>query len=193
MNDENVGVPQEPKTPESPMPETEAVVAEPEPAEEAYVADEVAGEQAEPAPEAPEPAGAYAAAEPVTPAEPPAPPAQTQAAPPAPPQPVAPPPPPAPSAPQYAQPAAPAPVVTSTDKNKIVAGVLAILLGSLGIHKFYLGYTKEGIILLVVSLVSFGLLAWVTSIVGIVEGVIYLTKTDEDFYATYVAGRKSWF
>ena len=75
----------------------------------------------------------------------------------------------------------------------MVAGILAILLGAFGIHKFYLGYTKEGIILLAVTLVSFGALAFVTSIVGIVEGVMYLTKTDQDFYATYVAGRKAWF
>ncbi len=110
-----------------------------------------------------------------------------------------PPPPPAPpQPPAYAPPQAPPQVGAQTapppdEKQKIVAGILAILLGALGIHKFYLGYTKEGIILLAVSLISFGMLAWVSSIIGIIEGVIYLTKTDEDFYRTYVAGRKSWF
>lgn len=121
---------------------------------------------------------------------------EPMAAPEPPPAPVAPPapgyaPPPPPggyAAPGYTPQAAPA-----SDKNKMVAGILAILLGAFGIHKFYLGYTKEGIILLAVTLVSFGALAFVTSIVGIVEGVMYLTKTDQDFYATYVTGRKAWF
>ncbi len=125
---------------------------------------------------------------PVPPAPPVAPPA-----PPAAPTPGYAPPPPAPGyvppqVPSYAPQAA-----LAGDKNKIVAGILAILLGALGIHKFYLGYTKEGIILLAVSLISFGMLAWATSIVGLIEGIMYLTKTDEDFYAMYVAGRKSWF
>jgi TM2 domain-containing membrane protein YozV len=115
---------------------------------------------------------------------------------------TAPEPPPAPPSPGYAPPPPPGGYVApgyapqgaaASDKNKMVAGILAILLGAFGIHKFYLGYTKEGIILLAVTIVSFGALAFVTSIVGIVEGVMYLTKTDQDFYATYVSGRKAWF
>jgi TM2 domain-containing membrane protein YozV len=82
-------------------------------------------------------------------------------------------------------------------EKKIVAGVLAIVLGGLGIHKFYLGYTRAGIIMLVVSLVigaftcggGYGLMG----IVGLIEGIIYLTKTDSDFVATYVTGKKEWF
>jgi TM2 domain-containing membrane protein YozV len=75
----------------------------------------------------------------------------------------------------------------------LIAGLLGILLGAFGVHKFYLGYTKEGAILLAVSIVSCGMLAAVSSIIGLVEGIMYLTKTDEEFYATYVVGRKSWF
>jgi len=74
-------------------------------------------------------------------------------------------------------------------EKKVVAGILAILLGSLGVHKFYLGYTKEGIIQLVISLGTCGLLG----ILGLIEGIIYLTKSDEEFVATYVTGRKGWF
>lgn len=146
------------------------------------------------APAAPEPTAAPeppAAPEPVAAPAPEPPPAAPQYAPPAaPPAPgYAPPPPPGGyAAPGYAPQTSPA-----SDKNKMVAGILAILLGAFGIHKFYLGYTKEGVILLAVTIVSFGALAFVTSIVGIVEGVMYLTKTDQDFYATYVAGRKAWF
>ncbi|MFP4581519.1 MAG: TM2 domain-containing protein, partial [Candidatus Sumerlaeia bacterium] len=75
-------------------------------------------------------------------------------------------------------------------EKKLVAGILAILLGSLGIHKFFLGYTKEGIIMLLVGLVTCGSISWV---IGLVEGIIYLTKTDEEFVATYINGQKGWF
>ena len=102
------------------------------------------------------------------------------------PTPPAPPAPPAPSVPS-------APSPGSSDKSKVAAGILAILLGSLGVHKFYLGYTKEGVIMLAVSVVSFGMLAGVVGIIGLVEGILYLTKTDQDFAATYVVGRKAWF
>ncbi len=78
-------------------------------------------------------------------------------------------------------------------EKKVVAGILGILLGALGIHKFMLGYTKEGVIMLLVSLLTLGLLAWIMAIIGLIEGIIYLTKSDEDFVATYVTGRKGWF
>lgn len=78
---------------------------------------------------------------------------------------------------------------TNVENKKIVAGILGILLGSFGAHKFYLGYNKEGIIQLVVSIVTCGL----GGIVGFVEGIIYLTKSDDDFYQTYQVGKKPWF
>lgn len=74
--------------------------------------------------------------------------------------------------------------------KKLVAGILAILLGSLAIHKFYLGYTKEAVIHLVVSLITCGAAG---SIIGLIEGIIYLTKSDEEFVATYIVGHKGWF
>ncbi len=73
------------------------------------------------------------------------------------------------------------------------AGILGILLGSLGIHKFVLGYTKEGVIMLVITLVTCGFGAIVTSIIGIVEGIMYLTKSDEEFVNTYITNKKPWF
>ncbi|AZB71561.1 TM2 domain-containing protein [Synechococcus elongatus] len=79
------------------------------------------------------------------------------------------------------------------NSKKILAGILAIILGALGIHKFVLGYTTEGIIMLLVSILSCGFLAPVMSIIGIIEGIIYLTKTDEQFEAIYITGRKPWF
>ena len=74
-------------------------------------------------------------------------------------------------------------------EKKIVAGILGILLGGFGIHKFYLGYTKQGIIQLVLTLVTCG----AASIIGLIEGIIYLTKSDEEFVATYITGQKGWF
>ena len=74
-------------------------------------------------------------------------------------------------------------------EKKIVAGILGILLGGLGIHKFYLGYTKEGIIQIIVTLFTCG----IGSIIGLIEGIIYLTKSDEQFVATYITGKKGWF
>jgi TM2 domain-containing membrane protein YozV len=73
------------------------------------------------------------------------------------------------------------------ENKKIIAGVLAIILGGLGIHKFILGYTQEGIIQLLIGLCGIGY------IIGIIEGIIYLTKTDEEFYQTYQVGKKGWF
>ena len=70
---------------------------------------------------------------------------------------------------------------------------MAIILGSLGIHKFILGYQKEGLIMLLVTILTCGFGGTITSIIGLVEGIIYLTKTDEDFYQTYQVGKKPWF
>lgn len=79
--------------------------------------------------------------------------------------------------------------IIKQDNKKVLAGVLAIVLGGLGIHKFVLGYTKEGIIQLVIGVVTCG----AGGIIGLVEGIIYLTKTDEEFYQTYQVGKKGWF
>ncbi|MCX7591466.1 MAG: TM2 domain-containing protein, partial [Kiritimatiellae bacterium] len=74
------------------------------------------------------------------------------------------------------------------EKSKIAAGLLAIFLGSLGIHKFYLGYTKEGLIMLLISVLTCGIGAGIMSIIGLIEGIIYLTKSDAEFVQTYVQG-----
>ncbi len=81
-------------------------------------------------------------------------------------------------------------------EKKILAGILGIVFGGLGIHKFVLGYTTEGIIMCVVYVAGMffcGLPALAIAIVGIVEGVIYLTKTDEEFVRTYIINKKPWF
>ena len=64
-------------------------------------------------------------------------------------------------------------------KNKYVAGILAILLGDLGIHKFYLGKIGWGIVYL--------LFCWtgIPAIAGLIEGIIYLCTDDETFQVKY--------
>ncbi len=82
-------------------------------------------------------------------------------------------------------------------KSKVAAGLLAIFLGSLGIHKFYLGYNTAGVVMLLVSIiggiVTLGIATGIMSLIAFIEGIIYFTKTDEQFYYIYVAGRKTWF
>jgi TM2 domain-containing membrane protein YozV len=74
-------------------------------------------------------------------------------------------------------------------EKKIVAGICGILIGGLGVHKFILGYTKEGIIQIVLSVVTCG----IGGIIGFIEGIIYLTKSDEDFVNTYITNKRGWF
>jgi hypothetical protein len=60
-------------------------------------------------------------------------------------------------------------------RNRIAAGVLAIMLGSIGVHKFYLGKIWQGLMFL--------LFFWtgIPAVIGFVQGIIYLTQTDEEF------------
>ena len=87
------------------------------------------------------------------------------------------------------------------DNKKLLAGILAIVFGQLGVHKFILGYQKEGIIMLVSTVIGYATMCFIigsfivmaTAIIGLIEGIIYLTKTDEEFYNTYQVGKKPWF
>src|ERR1043166_8647538 len=87
------------------------------------------------------------------------------------------------------------PTMTAASRasSKIPAGVCGILLGSLGIHKFILGYTGAGLIMLLVTILSCFILSPIMHLIGVIEGIIYLTKTDADFVRLYVEGRREWF
>lgn len=82
-----------------------------------------------------------------------------------------------------------APPNYTQENKKILAGILAIVIGSLGVHKFILGYTQEGIIQIVITIVTCG----IGGIIPLIEGIIYLTKSDEEFYQTYQVGKRAWF
>ncbi|GGG92404.1 hypothetical protein GCM10011416_06670 [Polaribacter pacificus] len=79
------------------------------------------------------------------------------------------------------------------ESKRIIAGILGILLGSLGIHKFVLGYTTEGVVMLLISVLTCGIGAWLMGLFGLIEGILYLTKSDEDFVYTYQTNKKGWF
>ncbi len=89
------------------------------------------------------------------------------------------------------------PTQTTSSKDHVAAGLLAIFLGSLGIHKFYLGYNTPGFIMLAVSILgslfTFGLAGAVMGIIAIVEGIIYLTRSQSEFEAIYVTSKREWF
>ena len=70
-------------------------------------------------------------------------------------------------------------------KSKVAAGVLGILLGCLGIHNFYLGYTTKGIIQLAITVVTLGAGAFISGIWGFIEGIMILTGS----ISTDAAGR----
>ncbi len=87
-------------------------------------------------------------------------------------------------------------VFDSKENKKMLAGILGIILGSLGIHKFILGYNKEGIIMLILGILGIftcGITSSISWIVGLIEGIMYLTKSDDEFYQTYQVGKKPWF
>jgi TM2 domain-containing membrane protein YozV len=72
--------------------------------------------------------------------------------------------------------------------DRTMCGIMAILLGGFGVHKFMMGQTTPGIIMIALTLCT-----CTGGLVGLIEGIIYLTKTDEEFYQTYVVEKKAWF
>jgi TM2 domain-containing membrane protein YozV len=83
--------------------------------------------------------------------------------------------------------------LTEVSNRKLAAGLVGIFLGAFGIHKFVLGYTKSGVIMLVVTLLTCGFGGFVMGVIGLIEGIIYLTKTPQEFQAMYLDSRKPWF
>ena len=95
----------------------------------------------------------------------------------------------------YAEAPKAAPAV-SGEKSKVVAGILALFLGAFGIHKFYLGCTSAGVIMLVVwllGLILLGIPSLVIGIIAFIEALMYFFKSDADFERIYVKSQKCWF
>jgi TM2 domain-containing membrane protein YozV len=82
-------------------------------------------------------------------------------------------------------------------QKKILCGILGIVCGALGIHKFVLGYNTAGIIMVCVTLIAgfftCGMSSAAMGIIGLIEGIIYLTKSDQEFHHMYVVNKKEWF
>tara|TARA_B110000914_G_C15303990_1_gene372418 strand:+ start:272 stop:736 length:465 start_codon:yes stop_codon:yes gene_type:complete len=87
------------------------------------------------------------------------------------------------------------PNMSKNEKDKLIACLLAIFLGGLGIHKFYLGYEKQGITMLLLGTIGWLLIipALINALIALVEGIIYITKSDEEFEQIYVQNQKPWF
>jgi TM2 domain-containing membrane protein YozV len=75
------------------------------------------------------------------------------------------------------------PSVDPQAKSKIVAGLLGIFVGGLGVHRFYLGFTKIGVIQIIVTILTCG----IGSLWGFVEGILYLIGAGN--YTTDATGR----
>ncbi|MBQ0760183.1 MAG: TM2 domain-containing membrane protein YozV [Zhongshania sp.] len=86
--------------------------------------------------------------------------------------------------------------IATASSKKIAAALLAFFFGAFGVHKFYLGYNKQGVIMLLTFLFGFILLGLPSIAIGIIafiEFILYITKSDDDFDQTYVIGQRPWF
>ena len=84
----------------------------------------------------------------------------------------------------------------TAEKSKLVAALLALFLGVFGVHKFYLGCNKAGIIMLLCffpGMLLFGIPMIIISVVAFVEFIIYIIKSDEEFEDIYIDNKKCWF
>jgi TM2 domain-containing membrane protein YozV len=82
---------------------------------------------------------------------------------------------------------------TPGDSKKILAGLMGIFFGWLGVHKFILGFTGAGLVYLLVTVCTCGIAYPLMHILSIIEGIVYLSKSDEEFHRAYVVERRSWF
>ncbi len=84
-------------------------------------------------------------------------------------------------------------MVPKQENKRVLAGVLGILLGVFGVHKFVLGYQNEGLTMLLVSILTCGIAAGFIALIGLIEGIVYLTKSDDEFFNIYQENKKGWF
>lgn len=77
-------------------------------------------------------------------------------------------------------------------KSRGVAALLAIFLGCLGIHYFYLGKNTAGIVFLLVTICSCGTIGTIIGLITLIQGIIMLTMTQDDFEKKYVDSLSSF-
>jgi TM2 domain-containing membrane protein YozV len=81
--------------------------------------------------------------------------------------------------------------------KQLIAGYCGIIFGGFGVHKFILGYTPEGLIMLLIAGVggyfTYGFSLLIMQLVGLIEGMIYLNKNHEEFINTYFVNKQGWF
>ena len=86
---------------------------------------------------------------------------------------------------------------TVGEKDHVAAGLLALFLGWLGVHKFYLGYNTSGFIMLGTSILggilTLSVASWAIWVIAIVEGIFYLSKSQTEFEQMYVINKREWF
>jgi TM2 domain-containing membrane protein YozV len=81
-------------------------------------------------------------------------------------------------------------------KSKLIAALLAFFFGGLGIHKFYLGKTKAGVITLLcgtIGIVLFAIPTIIVWLIAFIEFILYLVLSQEEFDRRYVHGTRAWF
>ena len=82
-------------------------------------------------------------------------------------------------------------------KDHVAAGLFAIFLGVFGVHKFYLGYNNAGFVMMAISIIgsifTFGIAAGVVEVIAIIEGVMYLMRSQTEFDEQYVLSKREWF
>jgi TM2 domain-containing membrane protein YozV len=86
--------------------------------------------------------------------------------------------------------------IAPASSTKVAAALLAFFFGAFGVHKFYLGYKKQGVIMLLTFLFGFiliGLPSMAIMIIAFIEFILYITKSDDDFEQSYIVGRRPWF
>ena len=71
-------------------------------------------------------------------------------------------------------------------KSRGVAGLLALFLGGLGLHYFYMNKTNAGVVFLLITLLSCGVLGIVTQIISIIQAVLFFTSTQQEFEQKWV-------
>ena len=79
--------------------------------------------------------------------------------------------------------------------NRLVAALFALFLGTIGIHKFYIGENKAGLIMLLVAI--FGLIlvvpTLIMAVIAFVEAINYFMTPDDEWHQRYVEGNRAWF